>query len=123
MTTLKAIAYVIGIALLLFVIASVFDIFIAVWKGRFYTSVTFIVLFGVAGVFASVFGYIKGIELFQVKDEKARWTLLLTEIGVGAIFWFLLSPLEGGDYAPVMKSFGLMLGMTSFIFLYGKPGF
>ncbi len=123
MTTLKAIAYVIGIALLLFIIASVFDIFIAVWKGRFYTSVTFIVLFGVAGVFASVFGYIKGIELFQVKDEKARWTLLLTEIGVGAIFWFLLSPLEGGDYAPVMKSFGLMLGMTSFIFLYGKPGF
>jgi hypothetical protein len=123
MTTLKAIAYVIGIALLIFIIASFFDIFIAVWKGRFYTSVTFIVLFGVAGVFASVLGYIKGIEMFQVKDEKARWTLLLTEIGLGAIFWFLLSPIEGGEYAPVMRSFGLMLGLTSFVFLYGKPGF
>ena len=123
MTSLKVIAYVIGIALLIFVIASFFDIFIAVWKGRFYTSVTFVVLFGVAGVFASAIGYIKGIEMFQVKDEKARWTLLLTEIGLGAIFWFLLSALEGGQYAPVMKSFGLMLGLTSFVFLYGKPGF
>ena len=123
MTSIKAIAYVIGIALLFFVIASVFDIFTAVWKGRFYTSVTFIVIFGVAGVFASAFGYIKGIELFQVKDEKARWTLLLTEIGMGAIFWFLLSPIEGGEYGPVMKSFGLMLALTSLVFLYGKPGF
>ncbi len=123
MTTLKAIAYIIGISLLFFVIVSFADLFMAVWKGRFYTNITFIVIFGVAGIFASAFGYIRGIEFFKVKDEKARWTLLLTEIVLGAIFWFLLSPLEGGEYAPVIKSFGLMLAMTSFIFVYGKPGF
>jgi hypothetical protein len=123
MNIFKPVLTVIGIAILLFVAVSLFDIFLAVWKGRFYTSASFVVLFGVGGVFASVFGYTYGIEGFKLKDEKARWTVILTEIALGAIFWFLLAPIEGGEYAPVMKSYGLMLALTSLIFIKGKPGF
>ncbi len=123
MIVIRPVAFVVGIVALLFIVVSIFDIFLAMFRGRFYTDITMVVLFGVAGVFAAIFGYSYGIKQFKEKNELARWTLIITELALGGLFWFLLSPLEGGEYGPVMKSYGLILAITSLIFIKGKADF
>lgn len=56
------------------VIASLFDIVVAALNPRFYSNAAFIVIFGVAGIFAGVISYMQDIEKANPKNETARWT-------------------------------------------------
>ncbi|MBK7434593.1 MAG: hypothetical protein IPI66_12325 [Chitinophagaceae bacterium] len=112
-----------GIILLTFVIASLFDIVIAVMNPRFYSTAAFITVFGVAGIFAAVFCYVKAIERATVKNEFARWSIIILMVITGLLFFFPLAALEGGEYEAAFKSFGVTLALASFIFVKGKVDF
>ncbi len=109
----------IGIIALALVAISILDIIIAVMYSRFYTSASFVVSFGVGGVFAGCGGYILSVEKASVKTEFTRWSLILLMIGTGLLFFFFLSQLEN-EYRNPFKAFGLMLALTSLIFIKGK---
>jgi hypothetical protein len=109
-----------GMIFLLLVVTSLLDIFLVFTSQRFYSNALFIVTFGVGGVFAAVFAYMKGIERSVQKDETARWSLVLFIIFSGILFWFLLSRLEGGEYEVPFKAYGLTLALTSLLFVKGK---
>lgn len=106
--------------ILTFVAASVLDIVIAVISARFYTSLTFIVLFGVAGIFAAALGYMTSISYVRQKNETARWTLILFILGSGLLFFFWLSRIEGGEYEAAFKSYGATMALASLLFSRGK---
>jgi hypothetical protein len=56
------------------------------------------------------------INLSPEKNEWARWSLIVTLIIAGLLFFFLLSEIEGGEYAAAFKAFEFTLVLTSFIF-------
>ncbi len=109
-----------GVILLTFVIVSLLDIVIAVFYARFYSVAAFIVTFGVGGVFAAVLGYMYAIPLAPVKNEMARWSLILLMMVTGVLFFFLLAKLEGGEYEAAFKAFGATLALSSFLFVKEK---
>ncbi|MEO7924635.1 MAG: hypothetical protein ABIR30_13220 [Chitinophagaceae bacterium] len=109
-----------GIILLMLVLVSLFDILLVFFYSRFYSQLLFIVTFGVGGVFATVFAYMSPIKLAPVKNEMARWLLLGTIIISGLLFFFLFSRLEGGEYGPAFKAFGLTMVLSSFLFVKGN---
>ncbi|MDZ4793839.1 MAG: hypothetical protein SGI83_06130 [Bacteroidota bacterium] len=102
------------------IVASLFDIVIAVLNPRFYSTAAFIVIFGVAGIFAGVIGYMQGIEKANPKNETARWTLIILLIGFGLLFFFLLARIEGGEYEAAFKSYGITTALSSLLFMKGK---
>lgn len=108
------------VILLTFVIVSLFDIVLAVLYARFYSNAAFIVTFGVGGVFAAVLGYMYGIEQANVKNELARWGLIILIIVTGFLFFFPLAKLEGGEYEAAFKAFGATLALTALLFTKGK---
>jgi Na+-transporting NADH:ubiquinone oxidoreductase subunit NqrB len=101
-------------------IVSILDIIIAVLNARFYSNAAFITIFGVGGVFATVFAYMMGIEKANPKNETARWTLISFIILLGILFFFPLAKIEGGEYKAAFKSYGLMITLTTFFFMQGK---
>jgi membrane-bound acyltransferase YfiQ involved in biofilm formation len=109
-----------AIILLMFVIVSILDIIIAVLNARFYSNAVFITIFGVGGVFATVFAYMMGIEKANHKSETARWALISVIILLGVLFFFPLAKIEGGEYKAAFKSYGLMIALTTFVFMRGK---
>ncbi len=110
-----------GIILVTFIAVSLFDIVLAVLNPRFYSVAAFIVSFGVGGIFAGTIAYTNCISLFKVKNEKARWTLIGFIILIGMLFFFPLSKMEGGEYGPAFKAFGITLAASSLLFAKGKP--
>ena len=106
--------------LVVFVAVSFLDIIIAVMYARFYSNAAFIVTFGVGGIFAAVLGYMHGISAMDVKDELARWSLIIFMLIIGLLFFFPLARLEGGEYEAAFKGFGATLGMAGFLFAKGK---
>ncbi len=122
-SSIKAVFLVIGTVLLMLVVVSVFDILCSVIYARFYTSFLFTISFFVAGIFASVFAYTWGIDLFVEKTEKARWILIGSLIVLGLLFCFPIAALEGGEYANPFRGYGIGLALASLIFIKGKPGF
>lgn len=108
------------IIIILFITASLLDIILAALHPRFYSSAAFIVIFGVAGVFAGIFCYAGSIALCPVKNEFSRWSIMVLMILTGLVFFFWLSVIEGGEYAPAFKSFGVTLAMSSLLFVKGK---
>lgn len=112
-----------GIILLMLVIVSLFDILLVFFYSRFYSTAAFIVIFGVGGVFVAIFAYMNSIKLAAKKNEIARWSLILTIISIGLLFFFLISKIEGGEYEPAFKSFGITLALTSLLFIKGKVDF
>jgi hypothetical protein len=115
--SLLAATLVIG---LIFLLISFMDVAIAFFYPRFSTPASFIVTFGVGGIFASVFGYFNGIQLAPEKNELARWVLVLGMLGLGLLFFFLLARIEGGEYEAAFKSFGATMGFGSLLFVSGK---
>jgi hypothetical protein len=115
-TALMAIA----IILLMFVIVSILDIILAVLNTRFYSTAAFVVIFGMGGVFACVFAYMKAIEMAKQKNELSRWCIISTIILTGILFFFLLAKIEGGEYKAAFKAYGLMVTLTTIIFMRGK---
>lgn len=109
-----------GYIVLVFVAVSIFDVILAVTNLRFYGTAVFITTFGVGGVFAAVIAYMQGISMAPVKDETARWSLIAVLIATGALFFFLLSEIEGGEYRWPFKAFGITMAATTLLFMKGK---
>lgn len=111
---------VLVVIVLLFVAASLLDIIVAAIYPRFYSTAAFVVVFGVAGIFAAFFSYTYAIALAPVKNEFSRWSVIITMIATGLVFFFFLSALEGGEYEAAFRSYGVTLALTSIIFMKGK---
>lgn len=116
----KYILALIGVIMVVLIAVSIIDIMIAFFYLRFYTHLSFIVSFGVGGVFAGVFGYIYSIQLAPEKNEFARWSLIITIIFTGLLFFFFFSKIEGGEYEPAFKAFGATLSLSGLLFVKGK---
>jgi hypothetical protein len=109
-----------GIIILLFVITSLFDIVIAVFYSRFYSTAAFVVTFGVGGVFAGVFSYSRAVGYAADKNEFTRWSIIILIWITAALFIYPLSALEGGEYRSAFISFGITLALTTLLFVKGK---
>jgi len=116
----KYILAAIGVIITVLIAFSLLDIFIAFFYLRFYTHLSFIVSFGVGGIFAGVFGYVYAIQLAPEKNEFARWSLISTILFMGLLFFFFISRMEGGEYEPAFKAFGATLTLAGFLFIKGK---
>jgi hypothetical protein len=110
-----------GVILLTFVIVSLFDVVLAVLYARFYSNASFVVTFGADGIFAGVTGYMNSIVQAPVKNEQARWGLIILIILFGLLFVLLLAKLEGGKYEAAFKVFGFTPAASSLLFVKGKP--
>jgi len=87
---------------------------------RFYTDAVFITLFGVAGIFAALLGYLFGMDTAINKNKATRISLSLFLILFGLLFFFLFSALEGGEYKTPFKAYGITITATSLFLLSGK---
>jgi hypothetical protein len=115
----KGLFSVLGIVLFMFVVVSLLDIVVAVLYSRFYSTAAFIVTFGVGGVFAAFFAFTTGIGQTKEKTEQVRWSLIILLIVCGLLFFFPLATLEGGEYKAAFKAYGVMLCITTFLFMKG----
>ena len=120
---LKPVLVCAGIILVMLLITSLFDILLVFFFPRFYSPAAFIVTFGVGGIFAAVFAYVYAIKLAPQKNERARWSLIITIVSTGLLFFFLVAKIEGGEYAPAFKSFGITATLSAFLFAKGKVDF
>lgn len=87
---------------------------------RFYSSAAFMVLFGVGGIFAALLAYGYGINRAAEKNEGARRMLVLTLAVCALFFFFVLARIEGGEFGPAFKSYGIGLALGSLLFMKGK---
>ncbi|MBC7872776.1 MAG: hypothetical protein H7Y01_02205 [Ferruginibacter sp.] len=108
--------------IIVFAAASLLDIIIATINSRFYTTAAFIVIFGVAGVFAATLGFMYGMEAAAAKNEFTRWSLIIFIILAGLVFFFFLAKIEGGDYEPAFKAYGATMTFSTLLFVKGKVG-
>ena len=109
-----------GTILLVLIAACLFDILLAVISSRFYSNAAFIVIFGVAGIFATILGFSIGMEQAAEKNETTRWSLLILAILAGLLVFFFLAAIEGGEYGPGFKAFGVMTSLSSLLFIKGN---
>ena len=117
---IRSLLVAIAVITVFFILVSFLDIGIAFFYNRFYTNFLFIATFGVGGIFAAVFGYSYGIKASAEKNESVRWSLIITFIITGLLFFFFLARLEGGEYEPAFKAFGITLALGSLLFVKGK---
>jgi len=110
------------IVFVMLVFASLLDIVLAAIGEIFstYSYALFIVIFGVAGIFAAA-GTLSPPGYFK-KDDVPLWVSLLYNIFIGALYYFPFALLEGGEYQPAFRSLGIMLvaGSLFFFYLYKK---
>jgi hypothetical protein len=109
-----------GTMIVMFVVASLFDIVIAVFYARFYSTAAFIVTFGVGGIFACIFSYSKAVGYAAVKNKFTRWSVIILIWVTAALFIYPLSILEGGEYQAAFISYGVMLALTTLLFIKDK---
>lgn len=109
-----------AIIVIAFIAASLIDIILAAIHRRFYSMAAFIVIFGVAGIFAGVISYTTAMEKSVTNDKSAKWSLLSLLILTGLCFFFVLAKIEGGEYEIAFKSFGVTLAASSFLFINEK---
>jgi len=116
----KSLLVAIVVIIIMFIVASIFDIVVAAIRPRFYTTAAFIVIFGVAGIFAALFAYSYGMSFAPQKNEFARWSIAITIIITGLLFFFFLSVLEGGEYEAAFRSYGVTLALAALFFAREK---
>lgn len=118
---LRSLLAAVAVIVIVFVAVSLLDIVIAVVYARFYTTAAFVTTFAVAGVFAAVLGYMYGME--QAGDDKSttHWLLIVFHLLCGTVFFFLLARLEGREYGPAFKAYGITLALGSLLFVTNKP--
>lgn len=104
------------IIIALFIGASLLDVFLSVLYSRIYTTAAFIVVFGVAGIFAGLFTYTRCMEWQPLENRPGKITTIIFLLICGALFFFLLATLEGGEYAAAFRSYGLTLAFSSAVF-------
>ncbi len=110
----------IAVILLMLVFVSGVDIAAVFFYSRFYSSAAFMVLFGVGGIFAALLAYGYGINRAAEKNEGARRMLVLTLAVCALFFFFVLARIEGGEFGPAFKSYGIGLALGSLLFMKGK---
>lgn len=115
-TTLKAILFTLLLVVIVFIAASLLDIALVVIYSRFYTTATFVVLFGVGGIFANIIAYSGGMQ-YGPENKKLRAAVIATMAICGCIFCYPLSFIEGGEYAAAFMSFGVTLTLTCILYL------
>lgn len=113
MNYLKPILAALIMIIITFVAISLFDVVLSIFHPRFYSTAAFITIFGVGGVFAAFYSYGVAISFAKVKTNALRWSILITLILAGLLFFLLLARLEGGEYEPAFKAFGVTLVLTS----------
>lgn len=118
--TILSLLLSLGIILLMFFLISVFDIVLSVLYSRFYSTAAFVTTFGVGGVFACVFSYSNGVEYAIIKNEFARWRIIVMIWITAILFIYPLSVIEGGEYQAAFISYGITLALTSLFFIKGK---
>lgn len=120
MNIIKPILRSVLILFLVLVAVSFIDIFIAAWYGRGYSTAVFVVLFGVGGVFGTVFSYMSAIESVRENRNRVKWWVIGFLIFSGLLIFFLIAKLEGGEYEGPFKAFGLMTALTTLLFFNDK---
>jgi hypothetical protein len=110
----------INIIIAIFLVVSFIFVLFSVLNTGFYSSVSLIVTFGAGGVFAAVFSYYDSLNRAPVKNELARWSIIITMILAALLFIFFLSPIQGREYESAFTSFGSTLGFSSLLFVRGK---
>ncbi|MEO8404439.1 MAG: hypothetical protein ABI480_07590 [Chitinophagaceae bacterium] len=110
---MKSIAMIFAI----FIAASVFDIVLSVVGIFVYSNAAFIVVFGVAGIFAGLIGYMSAMEKVPKHDRTASIGIIVMQVIIGLLFFSLIASIEGGEYKIPFKAFGLMLSLSSLVFL------
>ena len=113
---LVAVCYII----IVLIAVSLLDILLVVIYPRFYSVALFITSFAVGGIFAGVMGFMAGADYASIKDEWTRWSLLVLIVGTGVLFFFFLSKLEGGEYEPAFKAYGITMALSTLFFVKGK---
>ena len=109
-----------NIIISMFMVVSFIVVLFSVLNERFYSTVSLGISFGAGGVFAAVFSYYDSLNMAPVKNELARWSLIITMIVAGLLFIFFLSPIQHGEYESAFKSFGSTLTFSSLLFMSGK---
>lgn len=107
----------IAMIFIIFVAASVFDIIIAAVNLFSYSNAAFIVVFGVAGIFAGLLGYMTAMEKIFKPRRIDSIGIVAMQVIIGLLFFFPIASIEGGEYRVPFKAFGLMLALSSLIFL------
>jgi len=97
-----------------------FDILLVFIFPRFYTLALFITTFAVGGIFAGTLAYMSGASYATAKDEWTRWSLIILIAAIGLLFFFSLSKLEGGEYGPAFKAYGITMALSTLLFVKGK---
>ncbi len=120
MKSLRSILAATACIIIVFVAVSLLDIIISVLYSRFYSSLAFIVTFGIGGIFAAVLSYMYGVQEDVESNSLLRWILVSFLIVCGLIIFFLLAKLEGGEYEPAFKAYGATLALGSLLFAFGK---
>lgn len=113
---LRSVGIALGVIAIVFIVASIFDIIMAVIHTRFYSNLAFIVIFGVAGIFAALLSYTYAIGAAVEKNQLVRWTIIITNIIAGLAFAFPLAAMEGGEYEAAFRSYGITLGLGTLFF-------
>ena len=113
MNYFKPILAALVMIIIAFVAISIFDVVISIFSRRFYSTAAFITIFGVGGVFAAFYSYSAAMSFVKIKNNVARWVVVITILFAGALFFFLLARMEGGEYEPAFKAFGVTLALTS----------
>ena len=108
----RSILTVIIVIIIFLIITSIFDIVISSIFIRFYFNLTFIVIFGVGGIFDGLFSYSYGIKKAHEKNNSAKRTVIATIIFCGLLFFFILSG-QDKEYEPAFKAYGIALALTT----------
>lgn len=111
---IKSIFICLAVIVIGFVAVSIFDIVVAVMNLRFYSTLAFITLFGVGGVFAAFLANSSALNGTK-KTTADRWVVLITIIVTSAIFFFPLAAIEGGEYEAAFKAYGLTMALTCIV--------
>jgi len=105
---------------IVFAAAGIFDIILAVLHPRFYSNAAFCVIFGVAGIFASIFAFSYGKAAATEQNKTTRWVLTVTIIIAALVFFFVLAPIENDEYEWACRSFAITLAAASLFFAKEK---
>jgi len=108
------------VIVILFIVTSLFDIAISVLYSRFYSTAAFVVSFGVGGIFASFLCYTNAIGHAPVKNEFARWSIIILTWITALVFIFPLATLEGGEYKAAFMAYGITMALTTLLFMKGR---
>ena len=105
----------------LFLLVSLVDVVMIFLYPRFYSLLLFICSFGVAGVFAGLFAYGAGRQQIPSINRRQETLVFALVSLMGILFVFPLSLLEGGEYEPAFKAYGIGTLLGSFLVYRLKP--